>query len=92
MVAIDAFLPPNLQQHSLIIEYALACVASYVFFRTFSSVLIPGYSKMKHSIKLDWWNRGTAMIHAAIMFSLAAKYVSHPAPLLLLPCFTRFIR
>lgn len=74
MVAIDEYLPAQLQQYSLMIEYGVLCLLVYLSFRTLSSTMIPGYDKLKPHLKLDWWNRGTAMMHAALMFYIAARY------------------
>ena len=73
MVAIDEYLPAPLQQYSLVIEYAVLCLLVYLSFRALSSTLIPGYRQLKPHVQLDWWNRGTAMMHAAFMFYVAAR-------------------
>lgn len=62
------------QDNKITVFYFFICWGIYVFFASTSSTFVPSLKKLPSHTYQDWWNHGTAMIHASIMFIMASNY------------------
>jgi len=52
----------------------IVCWGVFFLMKKFTPIVLPNYSKIPDHLKLELWNRGTASIHASLMFVLALIY------------------
>ena len=70
------FLPYSTSRYDIIPLHALVCTLVFFLMRILAPFLFKDYNSVPKAMRLEVWNRGTAIFHATFMFALACTYWS----------------